>query len=396
MTVWISADGYPKMNPVKYIAHLDLDCFFVSVERIKNPHLNRKPVAVGGSPDGRGVVASASYEARKFGVRSAMPTRRALQLCPSLIVVGGSHAEYGLYSDNLYKRMLDFTPIVERASIDEMYLDFTGCESLYGNDLPSFMKTLQQLVWKEFSLPCTIALASNKYIAKIAAGTVKPAGVCVVPHGSEKTFLAPLPIEVLPGIGTKTAPRLHEKGFQKVGDIQRSIPQQMLSLLGEHGIHLFEIANGKGPDVLTVEWERKSISREETFGKDIDDTVQLKRILHSLAEDVCSSLRSYRWMTRTVTLKLRYADFTTITRAVTIEPTDDDTIIFMAVSELLMTAYNRKKRIRLLGVRLSNFTSREEKEFNLFPPDAKRSHMFDAVDKLREKFGGDVIHVGDV
>ena len=141
-------------NQKKYIAHLDLDCFFVSVERIKNPTLNGKPVAVGGNADGRGVVASASYEARKFGVRSAMPTRRALQLCPKLIVVGGDHASYGDYSDRLYKRMLDFTPVIERASIDEMYLDFTGCETLYGNDLPGFMKTLQQCVWDEFSLPC--------------------------------------------------------------------------------------------------------------------------------------------------------------------------------------------------------------------------------------------------
>lgn len=378
----------------KYIAHLDLDCFFVSVERIKNPSLNGKPVVVGGSPDGRGVVASASYEARKFGVRSAMPTGRALQLCPSLVVVRGSHGVYGEYSDRLYKRMLDFTPIVERASIDEMYLDFTGCESLYDNDLPAFMKKLQELVWKEFVLPCTIALASNKYVAKIAAGTVKPAGVRYVAHGEEKNFLAPLPIEVVPGIGAKTAPALHERGFETVGDIQRTSQAQMHSLLGEHGLYLFEIANGKGPDVLTVEWERKSISREETFAHDLNDMPSLEKNLHSLVEDVCSTLRSYHWKAKTVTVKLRYADFRTLTRAESIDPTDDDTVVYKTIHALFQSSYNRKKSLRLLGVRLSGFMKREEAELTLFPDDGKRSQMFDAVDKLRDKFGDDVIHVG--
>ena len=329
----------------KYIAHLDLDCFFVSVERIKNPALIGKPVAVGGSADGRGVVASASYEARKFGVRSAMPTRRALQLCSQLIVVGGDHKSYGDYSDRLYERMLDFTPIVERASIDEMYLDFTGCESLYGNDLPAFMKTMQQLVLKEFSLPCTIALASNKYVAKIAAGTVKPAGVCYVAHGKEKKFLANLPIDVIPGVGPKTATLLRDKGFHTVADIQQASVVQMSALLGEAGLHLSRIADGDGPDELTVERERKSISREETFDHDIGDLSQLSKILHSLSEDVCSTLRSYHWKAKTVTLKLRYADFKTLTRAVTIEPTDDDTVVLGSVTGLLRKRIREKSRL---------------------------------------------------
>jgi DNA polymerase-4 len=378
----------------KFIAHLDLDCFFVSVERIKNPSLVDKTVAVGGSPDGRGVVASASYEARKFGVRSAMPTGRALHLCPGLIVVQGSHHEYGKYSDRLYKRMLEFTPNVERASIDEMYLDFTGCESLYNNDLPSLMKRLQQLVRQEFSLPCTIALASNKYLAKIAAGTVKPAGVCVVPHGDEKNFLALLPIDVLPGVGVKTAPLLREKGFETVGDLQRSSLQQLTSLLGEMGNHFYDIANGKGPDVLTLEWERKSIGREETFSEDIGEISQLTKILHALVEEVCSTLRSYRWKAHTITLKLRYADFRTLTRAISVPATDDDTVVLESACALLRRAYAGKKRIRLLGVRLTNFISREDAELDLFPEEGKRSQMLDAVDKLREKFGDDVIHVG--
>jgi len=378
----------------RYIAHLDLDCFFVSVERIKDPGLNGKPVAVGGNAAGRGVVASASYEARKFGVRSAMPTRRALQLCPQLLVVGGHHKEYSEYSDKLYRRMLDFTPIVERASIDEMYLDFTGCEGLYRNDLPGVMKTMQQSVWKEFSLPCTIALASNKYIAKIGAGTVKPAGVCYIPHGEEKAFLAPLPIEVIPGIGPKTAPLLREKGFHIVADLQNVSRARMDRLLGEIGTHLFEIANGKGPDTLAVDWDRKSISREETFAHDIGDVGQLTKILHSLSEDVCSTLRSCQWKARTVSVKIRYSDFTTLTRAVTMEPTDDDTIVHKAVTELLNGAYSKRRPLRLLGVKLSNFVGKDEEDLTLFPADGKRSQMFTAVDRLRKKFGDDVIHVG--
>jgi DNA polymerase-4 len=223
---------------------------------------------------------------------------------------------------------------------------------------------------------------------------VKPAGVRYVAHGEEKNFLAPLPIEVIPGIGAKTAPVLRERGFNTVADIQRASQAQMHSLLGEHGMYLFEIANGKGPDVLTVEWERKSISREETFAHDLNEILAFEKILHSLVEDVCSTLRSYHWKSKTIALKLRYADFKTLTRAESIDPTDDDTLVYKTVRALLQSSYNRKKSLRLLGVRLSGFTKREDAELTLFPADGKRSQMFDAIDKLREKFGDDVIHVG--
>jgi DNA polymerase-4 len=187
---------------------------------------------------------------------------------------------------------------------------------------------------------------------------------------------------------------LRARGFNTVADIQRLSQAQMHTLLGEHGIYLFEIANGKGPDVLTVEWERKSISREETFARDLNEILALEKILHSLVEGVCSTLRSYHWKAKTITLKLRYANFKTLTRAESIDPTDDDTVVYKTVRALLQSSYNRKKSLRLLGVRLSCFTKREEVELTLFPADGKRSLMFDAVDKLREKFGDDVIHVG--
>lgn len=380
----------------KYIAHLDLDCFYVSVERIKDPTLRGKPVVVGGSPKGRGVVASASYEARAFGVRSAMPAARALRLCPQLIFVRGHHGEYSEYSNKLYKRIEDFAPVVERASIDEMYMDFTGCEALYQNNLPGFMKTLQRLVWDEFTLPCTIALASNKAMAKIAAGTVKPAGVIHVPHGTEKEFLAPLAIEVIPGVGEKTAEFLKRKGFQLVSDLQSITPKRATDLLGKHGVWIYNVAHGLGSEHLTTDWIRKSISNEETFPKDIANRHELEKELFSLVENVCSSLRSYRWKAKTITLKLRYSDFKTITRAASINPTSDDAVVFRTVQDLLHKAYTRSLAIRLLGVGLTNFVEEDQPELELFPSANKRDQMLHALDQIRKKFGDDVIHAGGI
>lgn len=380
--------------PKRYIAHLDLDCFYVSVERIKDPSLNGKPVIVGGTPSGRGVVASASYEARAFGIRSAMPTARALRLCPDVIVVRSRFGDYTKYSNTLYQRILELAPVVERASIDEMYLDLTGCEDLYHHDLPGFVKKLQQIVWVEFQLPCTISLASNKVVAKIAAQTVKPAGVIYVPHGTEQEFLAPLSIDVIPGVGKKTSEILRRKGFNAVADLQAASKEKLQRILGKHGLWIHEVANGFGPDHLSTEHERKSIGNEETFAHDIADRNELEKILFSLTEEVCSSLRYRHLKARTFTLKLRYADFQTITRATTFEPTNDDTIIFKAMLELLDASYTRRIAIRLLGVRASHLVEEEQLELPLFPEDKKRSQMLDAVDKIRKKFGEDVIHVG--
>ena len=378
----------------RYIAHLDLDCFFVSVERIKDPTLVGKPVAVGGTPTGRGVVASASYEARAFGVRSAMPTATALKLCPHLVTVRGQYGDYTKYSNALYQRVMEIAPIVERASIDEMYFDLTGCEVLYNHDLPGFVKKLQKIVWDEFQLPCTIALASNKVVAKIAAQTVKPAGTIFVPHCTEQEFLAPLSVDAIPGVGKKTGEVLRKKGFHLVSDLQKTSREKLERILGKHGIWIHEVAMGCGPDELSTEHERKSIGNEETFSKDIADKNELQRIVLSLTEEVCSSLRYRHLKGRTFTLKLRYSDFQTITRATTIEPTDDDGIVFKTMKELLETSYTRHLPLRLLGVRASHLVEEEQLELKLFPEDQKRTSMLNAVDKIRKKYGDDVIHVG--
>jgi len=381
-------------GPVKQIAHLDLDCFYVSVERIRDPGLIGKPVVVGGSPEGRGVVASASYEARAFGVRSAMPAAQARRLCPSLIFVRSSFGEYGRISDRLYGRMLEIAPAIERASIDEMYLDFTGCESLYGNDLPGFMPTLQRMVRDEFDLPSSVSLATSKTLAKIAVGTVKPAGICVVPPGAERAFLAPLPVSVIPGVGAKTEAALHRHGLKSVGDLQRMDRHRLIELLGKHGDWLHRVALGEGSGTVETDHTRKSISQERTFDRDVNDRRELESILMDHVEAVCSTLRGRGWKARTVGLKLRYADFTTLTRARTLEATDDDPVVFRTVRDLLRQAYIAGRGVRLLGVHLSNFDERAQLELDLDPGARRRSQLLQAVEEIRTKYGERAIHIG--
>jgi DNA polymerase-4 len=324
-----------------------------------------------------------------------MPAGQARRLCPELIIVPGSYHRYSEISDALYHRMLDFSPVVERASIDEMYLDLTGTELLYKKDLAGLLRTIQEIVRSEFSLPCTIALASNKTIAKIATDRVKPQGLIVVPHGTEKQFLAPLPIDVVPGIGKKTGEFLRKKGFETVADLQHASVEQLTNLLGKHGTWLFRVAQGGGSETVHPEVVRKSIGKEETFSHDTTDRGELEKILFSLVEAVCDRLRRKQWKTRTITLKLRYSDFKTITRAETIAPTDDDPVVFHAVRELFRTAYTRKLPLRLLGVQLTHFVDPAQGDPGLFDDEpTKRDDVLEAVRKLRDKFGEKVIHVG--
>ncbi len=380
----------------KYIAHLDLDCFFVSVERINDPSLIGKPVVVGGTGK-RGVISSASYEARAYGIHSAMPTGQALDLCPRLTVVRGSHGEYGKISKRLYRFMCDYAPIVQQASIDEMYMDFTGCERLYNNNLPGLMHTLQALVKKEFSLPCTIALSSNKVVSKIATGTVKPAGIIYIEHGLEKNFLSPLSIDVIPGVGKKTELELRKFDINFIRDIQKMPQSTIETILGDYGNYIYRTALGIGSDTLDVEWKRKSISNEQTFGKDTTDKNELLKYLFELSESVCYNTRRYGWKGKTIKLKLRYSDFSTITRNITLkESTNDDKVVFDAVKNIFLKAYTRKMSIRLLGVGLTQFSEATEETLSMFRADEKRTHVLSAVDKLRKKYGDGSIHTGSV
>ena len=326
-----------------------------------------------------------------------MPTGRALQLCPQLTVVRGSHGEYGKISKRLYAFLCEYAPIVEQASIDEMYMDFTGCEKLYHNDLPGLMRTLQALVQKEFSLPCTIALSATKTVSMIATGVINPAGVRTINHGGEKGFLAPLNINVIPGVGTKTETELRKYGFNTVGDLQRSSEETLTALLGDHGRYLLRAANGIGSDRLDVEWKRKSISNEQTFGADITEQDELLRRLFELTESVCYHTRRYGWKGKTIKIKIRYSDFTTITRNVTLsEPTNDDGVVFDGVKKIFLRAFDRKRSARLLGVGLTQFSAAGEETMSMFAADEKREQALSAVDKLKRKFGDDSIHTGAV
>jgi DNA polymerase-4 len=379
----------------KYIAHLDLDCFFVSVERIGNPGLLGKPVVVGGDPSGRGVVASASYEARKFGIHSAMPTARALRLCPDLIVIHGRHGEYAETSRRLYDYLLSIAPVVERASIDEMNIDFTGCESLYHENLSVYIKELQQNIREKFQLPCTIALASNKLIAKIAANRVKPNGVITISHGTESQFLAPLPIDCIPGVGEKTAVKLHAKGIRTISQCQILPEAELVHLLGSFGVYLYRAVRGDGSTRISMTRVRKSVSKEETFSTDIKELHRLESTLFSMVEDICSQCRKNGWKAGTVTVKFRYADFTTFTRQQSCRPTDFDPEIFAITKQLFHTHYDRNRPLRLIGVGLSNFLDNTDREPSLFEDSNEKSDILKAVDSLRKKFGSDVIRFGN-
>lgn len=377
----------------KIIAHIDLDCYFVSVERISNPSLRGKPVIVGGHPSKRGVVASASYEARAFGIRSAMPTFRALQLCPKVILVEVSHGEYGKISKLIYNRLCDFAPIVEKASIDEMYLDLTGCEKIYNNDWNKFLLMLQQTIDSEFQLPCSIAIASSKTISKIATGTVKPHGLIHLKNGEEKEFLSKLDISVIPGIGEKTELKLKSYGINKIEDLQNCKPDFLKTLLGDYSEYIIDIVQGGGSTEVSNYDERKSISSEETFEKDISDLELLKQKLFELAEKVSTILRKKKLATKTVRLKLRFSDFIAITRMKGIEKTFDDKIIYQNLLKLLEENFSKKQPIRLLGAGVTNLVSQEESDMTLFE-DEKRTKVLKTVDVIKNKFGDDAIHTG--
>jgi DNA polymerase-4 len=378
---------------MKTIFHLDMDAFFVSVERILDPSLEGKPVIVGGDPHGRGVVAACSYEARRFGLHSAMPIRNAFRLCPHGIYLHGHGKEYGRFSRAVKRFLERYFPIVQQASIDEFYLDFTGCEKIYGEPA-KFAEKLQNEIWDRFHLPSSIGIASNKTIAKIASDFKKPRGITFVPPGGEKDFLAPLPIEKIPGIGKATFPMLRSRGFSVVGDIAKASPNYLSALLGKFGTELWKNANGKGNDILVTEYERKSISKETTFDKDLISRTKIEDILFELVSKVCQLLRNENWQTSTISIKLRYTDFVTLTRAKTIEPTDDDKVVFEIAKDLFEKSFTRRVGIRLIGIHLSKLNHYTEQCILFEDNYTIRKRMLRAVMKIRDKYGFDAIRIG--
>jgi DNA polymerase-4 len=364
-----------------------MDCFYVSVERLLNPSLNGKPVAVGGSPDGRGVVSSASYEARRFGVRSAMPMRQALRLCPELVVVRGSYGRYAEYSHTLQEIFARFSPVVEMASQDEAYLDLSGTERLYGTPLRAAQQ-LRECVLKETTLPCSLGIARNRIVAKIASDLCKPKGLLWVPTGSEARMLSRLPIERMPGVGHRTAERLRAIGVDRIGGIASLPATTLMSHFGEHGLALRSRALGESSSAILPYEAPKSIGSEETLDTDTADAAELDRLLSSLAERTASRLRSEGVRACGLVLKYRFTDFETHTASRMLPfPVDDELHLLSVCRDLFRERVPVGRAIRLLGVTGTHLTIAEQLDLLGEEGRERRDRLHGAVDAIRRKHG---------
>lgn len=377
---------------VRQILHVDMDAFFVSVEELENPSLKGKAVIVGADPEGRGVVAAASYEARKFGVHSAMPIRTAKRLCPHAIFLRGRHERYSEYSDKMYRIFCEFTPVVEMVSIDEGYLDLTGCERLHGSAFRAADKLIRT-VKERTGLNCSVGVSTSHLVSKIASDQAKPHGLLYVLPGYEANFLAPLPIRRMPGIGKVTEPELRSLGITTIGDLQQMGLEKLKQRFGKFGEWLHTKSRGEDIEAYAYQEEPKSISHETTFDTDTADVEEIERTLSYLAQLVGRRLRDHEMFARTVGLKLRYATFKTLTRDVTLdEPTHLDSVIFENVLRLFDRAWNRKQKIRLLGVRASNLEKGVFQRGLLEAPQREKlDRVLKAADKVRDRFGFDAV-----
>src|SRR5689334_10591443 len=375
------------------IFHVDMDAFFVSVEELFNPELKGKPVVVGGQRDERGVVSAASYEARKFGVHSAMPLRTAAKLCPQAIFVNGHPDRYRECSEKVHRVLTSFSPQVEMASIDEAYLDMTGTERLHGPPLRA-AHLLHQKMKSETQLNCSIGIGMSRLIAKVSSAQAKPNGVLWIVPGQEAKFLAPLDVREIPGVGKVTEQNLHGLGIHKVGDLARFDEAFLEERFGKWGLALAgkargEDAGGWFDSEVGADTDPKSISHEHTYNEDTANPEQLESTLMRLSEMVGRRLREHGYYARTVQLKLRYKDFSTITRAHTLEsPTQLDTEIFEQIRVLFRKNWKKGIPIRLLGVHTSSFEERPE-QLGLLDPERQQrwNKALAAADKLRDKFG---------
>jgi DNA polymerase-4 len=375
------------------IFHVDMDAFFVSVEELYDPSLKGKAVVVGGQRDERGVVSAASYEARKFGVHSAMPLRTAAKHCPHAIFVDGHPDRYRECSEKVYKVLNAYSPQVEMASIDEAYLDMTGTERLHGPPLKA-AHNLHQRMKTETGLNCSVGIGTSRLIAKVSSAQAKPNGVLWIVPGEESKFLAPLDVREIPGVGKVMEAHLHALGIQKVGDLSKLKDLELEERFGKWGMALAgkargEDAGGWFDTEVGADLDAKSISHEHTYNEDTADPSQLESTLMRLSEMVGRRLRESNFYARTVQLKLRYKDFTTITRAHTLPaPTQLDTEIFEQIRALFRRNWKQGIQVRLLGVQASSFTA-QAAQIDLL--DGTRQQRWKdalaAADKLRDKFG---------
>jgi DNA polymerase IV len=370
------------------ILHVDMDAFFVSVELLERPELRGKPVVVGGQNDQRGVVSAASYEARKYGIHSAMPLRTAGRLCPHAIFLDGHHEKYGEWSDRVATILAKFSPIVEMVSIDEAYLDLAGTERLHGPPLAAADKLLRTIT-QATSLPCSGGLASTRLSAKVASDQAKPGGLVWVVPGQEQRFLARLPVRKIPGIGAVTERALRALGIEIVEQIAAVPLEKLEQIFGQWGTALYRKARGGDSYEFLIDAEPKSISHNHTFGEDTDNSEELSAMLSHLSQKACKRLRETGLATRRLTLTIRYAGFETHTRAKTLsDPTRLDSDIHAVFQKLFCLHRDRKRKVRLLGVSLSGLTHGNE-QLDLLEAERreKLAKLTYATDQLRDRFG---------
>ena len=362
---------------------MDLDTFFVSVERKINPKLIGKPVLVGGTGD-RGVVASCSYEARAFGEHSAMPMKTARMLCPEAIVVRGDHEAYSKHSHEITDIIKENVPLYEKTSIDEFYIDLTGMDRFFG--CYKLASELRHKIIKESGLPISFAMSANKTVSKIGTDQAKPNGQIEIPFGDEKSFLAPLSVKKIPMVGDKTYHLLRGMGIEKIKTVQEMPIELMQQVLGENGISIWKKANGIDTSPVEPYSERKSISTECTFDKDTIDVDYLKRMLISMTEKLCYQLRNEQKLTSCVTVKVRYSDFNTYSMQARIAYTALDNSLIEKVKELFNKLYQKRMLVRLIGVRFSHLIQGTY-QFDLFDDKTEQIQLYQAMDKMRKRFG---------
>ena len=369
------------------IIHLDLDSFFVSCERRLDSRLVGKPVLIGGITD-RGVVASCSYEARAFGVHSAMPMKMARQLCPEAVVIRGNSSTYSECSDQVTDIIKEDSPLFEKSSIDEFYIDATGMDRFFG--CYKWAKELRERIIRETGLPISFALSTSKTVAKVGTGESKPNNYREIPEGMEKPFLAPLSVKRIPMVGDQTYRLLRSMGVEKVKTVQEMPIEMMDRVLGKNGISLWKKAQGIDNTPVEPWSERKSISLERTFEQDTTDLVKLKSIIRAMSENLAYQLRNGNKLAACVSVKVRYSDFQTHSRQLRIPYTSADHTLISTVMELFEQLYDRRVLVRLVGVRLSHLVSGGQ-QIDMFGDSEETIKLYQAMDKMRDRYGQDAV-----
>ena len=371
----------------KTVLHLDLDSFFVSVERLTNSALNNKPVLVGGT-GGRGVVASCSYEARRYGVHSGMPMRTALQLCPEAIAIKGDSSRYSKYSDIITEIIKEEVPLFEKPSIDEFYADLTGMDRFFG--CFKLASEMRDKIIRETGLPISFGLSTNKTVAKVATGEAKPNNRLEVSSGFERPFLAPLAVKKIPMVGQKTGLLLNRMGVRYIHTLQEMPVELMEKAMGKNGINIWQKANGIDNSPIVPYQERKSISLERTFQKDTIDVQKLETLIIAMAETLAFQLRQGNKLTACVTVKIRYSDFNTYTLQKRIPYSSNDDVLIASAKELFKKLYHRRLLVRLIGLRMSHLVGGGH-QINLFEDSVEKIRLYQAMDAMRNRFGQNAV-----